>query len=186
MALIEPVEFISKKNKKISIRNLATSEALKLRDAAAVIAETSPFILSTSDDFRKKTEEDQVKFISSHNDADRNLLIVAESENQIVGILNFGSFRDEKRKHRGLLGISLHHDFRREGIAKKLFQVLLTFTQDDPHLRFMELDVMGCNQDAIELYKKVGFTFLHSTPQAYQLSDGSFADEVRMRMELKK
>jgi len=60
-----------------------------------------------------------VEFISTYNEKESGLLVVAENENQIIGIFNFGAYNDQKRKHRGSLGISLHHKFRGEGIVKK-------------------------------------------------------------------
>lgn len=183
MALIEPVDFISKKGKKIRIRCLAIEEAQNLLSAMIEIAETSPFILSTADDFRKMSLEDEVKFIKRHNERERALLLVAEFENKIIGILNF-SADAKKKNHRGYIGISLHHDFRGEGIAKKLFDVLLEFSRKLPNLKYLELDLIDINQDAYELYKRVGFKLIHELPEAFELEDGRMVGNYFMRMNI--
>jgi RimJ/RimL family protein N-acetyltransferase len=184
MALIKPVEFISKKGKKITIRNLDGSEALKTLQTMTEISETSPFILSTTADFRKMTEEQERKFILSHNESPRKLFLVAEVENRIAGILNFSAFGDSKRFHRGSLGVSLHNDFRGEGIAKKMMEVLIEFTRTLSGFRYLELEVFDLNQDAIKLYENLGFKTLHITPNAFVLADGQQLSEVKMRLEV--
>jgi putative acetyltransferase len=184
MALIKPVEFISKKGKTVVIRNLDSSEALKTLQTMIEISETSPFILSTPNDFRKMTEDQERKFIVSHNESSRKLFLAAETENRIAGVLNFSAFGDSKRTHRGALGISLHHDFRGEGIAKKMMEVLIDFTRTLSGFRYLELEVFDINQDAIKLYENLGFQSLHVTPNAFVLADGCHINEVKMRLEV--
>jgi putative acetyltransferase len=184
MALIEPIHFISKKEKAVVIRNLGSDEAAKTLQAMIEISETSPFILSTSEDFKKMTEENERKFILSHNESPRKLFLVAEVNNRIVGILNFFAFGDSKRFHRGGLGVSLHHDFRGEGIAKKMMEVLIDFTRTLSGFRYLELEVFDNNEDALRLYEKLGFEVLHKTPNAFILPGGQHATEVKMRLEV--
>lgn len=183
MAFIKPTEFTSKKGKLIRIRCVEENEAFKLKEAMVEIAKTSPFILSTPQDFQKMTLEQEQKFISSHNEHERYLLIVAEHENRFVGILNFSANR-KKAHHRGYLGISLHHDYRKEGIAKMLFSTLIDFSKTLTNLKYLELDMMSSNQDAFELYKKVGFELVHVLPDAFEISEGKFVDNYFMRMKI--
>lgn len=184
MALITPIDFVSKKGKTIRIRNLEVSEALKLRDAMVKIAKNSPYILSTSESFQKRTQEDQEKFISSHNDKERSLLIVAEHEQQIIGVYNFVGFVNNKQKHRGGLGISLHHEYRKEGIAKKLFEVSIQTVRKFPGLEYVELDLADVNHEAFELYKRVGFQVTSQIPDSYRLEDGRAVGNISMRLKL--
>lgn len=184
MALIKPVEFFSKKGKKVVIRNLDGNEAEKTLQTMIEISKTSPFILSTTADFQKMTEEQERKFIVSHNESPRKLFLVAEVENKIAGILNFHAFGDSKRFHRGGLGVSLHHDFRGDGIAKKMMEVLIDFTRTLSGFRYLELEVFDINVDAIKLYEKLGFQVLHLTPNAFVLTDGRQPSEVKMRLEV--
>jgi RimJ/RimL family protein N-acetyltransferase len=184
MALIKPVEFVSKKDKRILIRNFETGDAEKMLRAFIKIAETSPYIISTADQVRKMSVAEEEKFISSHNESERKLLVGAFFENQIVGIFNFFSYSDSKRFHRGSLGTSLHPDFRNEGIAKKLMEVGIQFVRTLPRFEFLELEVMDRNIPALELYKKLGFKTLHSTPEASILEDGSRVTEMKMRLEI--
>lgn len=186
MALIEPVEFVSKKSQKILIRCLEEKEALALKEAMTEIAETSPYILSSAESFRKMTEEEEKKFINFHNNRDDALLIGAFHNNKIIGLYNFFAYKDEKRKHRGALGISLHIQFQNQGIAKKLFQVSLEKIKQMPSIRFVELDVMDVNEPAIQLYKTVGFKEVYRAPEAFKLDDGRFVGDIRMRLEIKK
>jgi len=184
MALIESVEFISKKGRRFVIRNPDANDAEKLLKSFIEITKFSPFILTTLESVQKMSVDDERKFIVSNNEGERKVLLIAEVDGQIAGIANFFGYADNKRKHRGALGISLHPDFRNEGIAKKLMEVGIDFVRALPGFRFLELEVFSSNHDAIKLYEKLGFKTLHITPNASIQPDGSEHDELKMRFEV--
>lgn len=185
MAYIEPIEFITKKSKKILLRCVNESEATRLRNCATEIATTSPHIYHYPEEFAKITEEEQRKYISRHNQNEDALLIIAEYEEKIVGVFNFSAYSFQKTKHRSSLGIMIRKEFQREGIAKKLILVALDRIRSMPEIKFVELDVMVTNLNAIELYKKMGFKIITTLPKAFQLYDGTYIDEFKMRLEIK-
>jgi RimJ/RimL family protein N-acetyltransferase len=184
MALIKPVEFISKKGRRVVIRNPESCDAQKILDSLIEIAESTIFILTSAESFRKITLTEEEKIISSFNSNEKNLFLIAEVDNQIIGNLTFRALNDTKRFHRGSLAITLLEPFRGDGIAKKMMQVLIEFVRTIPKFRYLELEVMDLNSSAIALYKKIGFQILHQTPKAYILSDGSEPAEIKMRLEV--
>lgn len=125
-----------------------------------------------------------VEFISTHNEDSKRLLLAAIHENQIIGVYNFGGYVDIRRQHRGALGISIHHHYRGEGIAKKLFEVSLDYIRSSKVFSFLELDMMSTNQEAFELYKKIGFQVTSEIPDCYRLEDGRSVGNITMRMKV--
>ncbi len=176
----EAEQVVTKKNKTVILRPASVDEAQALIDAMSEIAETSPYILMTAESFRKQTVEDEVKWIEKYANDPRSILILAEFEKKIVGILNFGTNKDPKTRHRGSLGISLHHSMRGEGLGELMFKKLLRELARVEDLLQIDLAMMGDNHQAYNLYKKVGFIEVGRTPLAYRQPDGSFCEDVQM------
>ncbi len=170
----------SKKGKTIIFKMLKKEDAKIVIETMAKVAETSPYILRSAQDFRNTSIEDEEKWIENHNRNERGGVIGAFFENELIGILDFGSYKNEKMKHRALLGISLHNNFRGEGIGELFFEVLFTLARKIPNLDGLELSVMSDNLIARKLYKKVGFIEIGNNPKAFRQSDGTYVDDVKM------
>lgn len=176
----EQTKHTTKKNKTITLRMIEVTEAEKLLQAMVEIAATSPYILRTAEDFSKMSIEDEVKWIESSNNNERGFLIGAIHEDKIIGLMNFGAYKNEKMKHRGLLGISIHHEFRGEGIGEIFFNRMLDLAKRIEGLTQAELSVMEKNERAKFLYKKMGFIEVGRMPNAFLLEDGSLSDDITM------
>jgi RimJ/RimL family protein N-acetyltransferase len=171
---------LTKKQKAVTLRMPHKDEASKLLNDVVEIVKTSPFVLLNAEDFKKKTIEEETKWIEKYIEDQRGLVIFAEYENNIIGILDFQSFKNAKMRHRGALGISLHHTMRGEGLGELLFKKLLKETKKIEGLTQIELSVMSDNLQAFHLYKKVGFIEIGRRPMAYKQPEGNFCDEVMM------
>ncbi|MEK2690605.1 GNAT family N-acetyltransferase [Bdellovibrio sp. GT3] len=170
----------TKKQKQVLLRSPNSEDALGMIQAMVEIAATSPHIIGSVEDFKKKTVEEEQAWIQKHNDDLRGLVIIAEYENKTIGILNFNGGKSAKTKHRGSLGISLHSDMRGEGLGYLIFQKLLSEVRKIEGLTQMELSLFSENHSAYQLYKKVGFQECGRRPRAYRQPDGTFCDEIIM------
>ncbi len=179
------VKILTKKQKEITLRMINSSEAQLLLNSMIEIAETSPYILTNADYFRNTSIEFEIKWIEGYNSDPRSVLIIAESKDKIVGILDFKSYKNVKMFHRGIIGISLHHSVRGEGLAEKLFEKLFSEVQKISDLTIIELAVMSDNVPAFHLYKKVGFKEVGRIPNAFKLDDGKLCDDIQMTLNLK-
>ena len=180
----ESTKVLTKKNKEVILRMASTDEAQSLINSMVEIAETSPYILMSAENFKNTSVEDEIKWIEGYNTDPRSLLILAELENKIVGILDFKSFKNPKSRHRGGLGISLHQKVRGEGLGELLFNKLILEAKKIEGLSMLELSVMGDNHQAYHLYKKVGFVEVGRKPMAYKQLEGNFCDDVQMILRL--
>lgn len=176
----EAREMSSKKGKKITFKMLRKEDAKLVIETMAQVAETSPYILRSAEDFRKTTIEDEEKWIENANNNERGGVIAAFDEDKLIGILDFGAFKNAKRSHRLNIGISLHESYRGEGIGNLLFEVLFDLVKNISNLETLELTVMGDNTVARKLYSKVGFFEVGLNPKAFKQPDGSYVDDIKM------
>jgi putative acetyltransferase len=186
MAVIEPIEFTSKKGKRILVRSAEISDARATLEAMIEIAKTSEYVLQTSADFQKKTLEEQEAFIERAIKAPTSFFLLALHCGKVIGSCDFVNFKDSKRSHRGGLGISVDYDFRGEGIGEGMMKALIQSAKIFSQIKFIELDVMEPNTGTLKMYLKLGFKVLHTTPQAYQLSNGDLVANHMMRLEIQR
>lgn len=184
MALHAAHTIQTKNGDSIILRPALVSEAEALLNAFKEILPTSPYILSTAESAAKKTAETQIKWITESNDDPRSALIIAEHQGRIVGITNMAGFKDSKRGHRAGLGMSVHHDYRGQGLGEALLRRLIEVAQGLEDLRFLELNVMSANQPALRLYQKLGFQQTGYLREAYRQPDGTFTDDISMSLDL--
>lgn len=170
-----------KDEKVVSLRPIHVYEAEALLKAIYEISLTSDYILTTPAVFKTITVEQEEKWIERYNVNPRAVLIGADHNGQLVGLLDFAPYKDEKRRHRGVLGISIHHDFRGKGLGQELFKFLFALVKQDAELESIELAVMSTNVSAIELYKKMGFVELCRLQKAF-IYKGVVSDEITMRI----
>ncbi len=84
-----------------------------------------------------------------------------------------------KLRHRSGVGISVLKDYWNLGIGKILMQEMIDIMSNNGYEQ-LELDVMGNNERAISLYKKLGFVECGRLPHGIRFIDGSYADLVTM------
>ncbi|QLY26888.1 GNAT family N-acetyltransferase [Bdellovibrio sp. KM01] len=170
----------TKKNKTVILRSAHVSDAPGLRAVLTEIAEASPYILSTADDFRSRPENAELLWVEKYVSNPRDLLMFVEYENQVVGFMDFSCGTRNKTFHRGHLGMSVHPNLRGEGIGEQMLKKLFKEASSIQGLTQIELSVMHVNTPAIQLYKKMGFVECGRTPNAFKMQDGSFADQIGM------
>lgn len=106
--------------------------------------------------------------------------LVAEVQNTIVGnaalIANPKALR---RKHAASLGMGVHHQWQRQGIASELMRLLIDAADNWLDFRRLELEVFADNSGAIKLYEKFGFE-LEGRHKAHSFRNGSYVDVLTM------
>jgi RimJ/RimL family protein N-acetyltransferase len=170
-----------KNNVEVTFRSASPSDAEKINEAFTIIAKDSPYILITPESIQKRTIQGTAKWINETNDSANSILILAEIDSRIIGISDFGPFRDVKRSHRGNLGVMLIPEFRGQGLGFLMMKFLLeqlTLAQD---ILSVELNVMSPNVVAHRIYSKLGFKETGRTYHGYKLLDGTFADDIAMQ-----
>lgn len=184
MALFSSQSVKLKNGAQILLRPPTVAEAQSILDAFIEMIPSSPYVLSTLESAKMKTLEKQVELIRSTNEDARGLFIVAEHEGRIVAMANMRTYSDGKRYHRGGFGMSVREEYRGLGLGKALLDRLIELSREIPNMEFLELNVMGPNTAAHQLYLKSGFIECGRLAKAYRLEGGSYADDIMMYLAL--
>ena len=176
-----PIHVEDKNGFSFVFRTPNSDEAQVVLDAMAEIAASSPYILSTAESFRSIDLKEQVKWIESCAKSAVSVIIaVYESSGRLIGLCNGRCYSDPKRKHRAALGVSIHPNFRGQGLGKKLMEVLINNIKSFTGIKIIELDVMAENLPAIKMYESLGFKRGGLFPKAFILPDGRTIDNLTM------
>lgn len=177
--------FISKKGKEITLRYPLSTDVGILLDFAHHLIDEDAYIkisgVTSRNDLTHENEEKYVLDLLKEISEKQGIHALAFHEDRLIG--NAGITKGSVRKeHVGLLGISIHRDFRGEGIGREMMTYLLGEAKKIG-LTIIELKVYGPNSQAIHLYKKLGFEEVGRLPDSIRYRD-TFLDEVWMAKKL--
>lgn len=125
----------------------------------------------------RTTSEEEVRS-RIENAMENSLLLVAESEGEIVGFLSAGRGTVNRIKHSAYIVTGILEEYRGKGIGKKLFKELDSWAVEKGLVR-LELTVMVNNEGAVVLYRKMGFK-IEGLKEKSCLVDGVYVDEYYM------
>ena len=123
---------------------------------------------------------DQEKWIRYYSENENALLLVAETEGKIVGVLDFKTHPKIRMSHSGEFGISILPEYQNQKIGSEMIEFLLQWSTTRPKIKKINLSVFHPNARAIHVYKKLGFEIEGVQMKAVQISDGEFIDLVMM------
>lgn len=109
---------------------------------------------------------------------DRNLLLIAEENNEIVGFISVERGIPRRIKHVGYIVVGIRKDFRKQGIGTRFFEELEIWARQNNITR-LELTVMCNNVVAKKLYEKMGFQ-IEGVKKNSMLVNGKYVDEFYM------
>jgi len=183
MAKITAKNQKSKTGETIIIRNAAVSDVEKMRSLAIESFRSSDYLIATPEEFSAISLEQQIARIKRHEDNESDIWLVAECNNEIVGMLDFQSGKSKKTKHKGSFGMVVHTSWQNKGVGKILLSTLIEWVQSHSHLEVINLTVSEENKSAIALYKKLGFQLTGREPFGLKLHDGLFLVDLNMTLK---
>lgn len=113
-----------------------------------------------------------------------NFIVGAFEGEALVG--SAGAFREQTAKRRHIatvVGMYVHPEYRRRGIAARLLSAVLDRLERLPGLEQIQLSVTVGNDGALALYQRVGFEVYGREPDALKV-DGSNYDEFLLSRRL--
>ncbi|WNF35822.1 GNAT family N-acetyltransferase [Bacillaceae bacterium IKA-2] len=179
MGAIIPYQVISKSGHEILLRSatlLDTKAVLRL--SYQVISENDTLV-TTIGEFNV-TEEQQRSFITMYNDDPSNVMIVAEYNRNIIGVLTFQRGMLQKYFHHGSIGMIVKKTWRSSGIGTALLTTFLEWADYQPLLEKLCLDVLASNEKAIALYNKLGFIEEGRQKNQVKIANGHYEDLIIM------
>lgn len=158
------------------------------QDAAAMVeflkatASETEFVLRYPEECVITTQQ-EASFLQGILDSPNELMLLCESDGQIVGNchISFNSFI--KTRHRATIGIAILRSHWNLGLGTLLLRELINAAAARQVCQ-LELDVIEGNRRATALYEKLGFCVVAEFPDAIRTKNGSILKEYRMVKKL--
>jgi RimJ/RimL family protein N-acetyltransferase len=174
-----------KDNTEVVIREALVADAEAILAFAKMLFTTTDSVLTIAEEFNITLEEER-GFIQAHTTTPTAILLIAVHNDQVISMLNFNCHSKVKMKHTGEFGVSVHPNYRGQGIGRQIIQMLIDWAQGVPQIEKLILHVMNTNTGAIKLYESLGFAVEGSELKVIKQLDGSYADLVAMGLFLER
>jgi RimJ/RimL family protein N-acetyltransferase len=163
----------------ILIRSARPDDAPALIAHAKDVLQEGIFGVTRVEEFNM-TEAKEREWVLEHNEAAGDLVLVADSEGVIAGLLFFESGPRQRQLHRGALHMSVDRRWRGRGVGEAMLKVLLEWAKENPVIEKVGLSVLSSNTRAHGLYKKLGFIEEGRRPREVKLGKDEYVDEILM------
>jgi putative acetyltransferase len=124
------------------------------------------------------TLEQEVQFLKTYRGQANSVLLVAEDAGGVVGLLGLLGRPMPQEAHVGVVGISVHRDYRGQGLGTRLLEALFEWTPAHG-IRRIEIEGFANNPGAIRLYESLGFV-REGVRRGALVVDGEYVDVVCM------
>lgn len=113
------------------------------------------------------------------DNAPDDYFLVAEVKGEVVGNAGLHAARGPRRRHAGMIGMSVRDDWHGHGIGRALMTAIIDIADNWLNYRRLELTVYTDNAAAIALYRKFGFE-MEGTHRDYAFRNGEYIDAYAM------
>lgn len=144
-----------KENNEMIIREVRSSEAENFIYLSKQVEDNSEFMLWEPGERNIKPEQ-QKKMIENMYKNENSTILVAESENELVGFLVVIGGSAKRNRHSAYIVIGILEEYRGKGVGTKLFEALESWASQK-NIHRLELTVVTQNKAGLSLYKKMGF-----------------------------
>ncbi|ARJ22406.1 N-acetyltransferase [Bacillus sp. TH22] len=119
------------------------------------------------------------KIVKTDIEEMKNLFLVAEVHNRIVGFSRCEGSNLKRLSHKVEFGVCILREFWGYGMGKSLLQQSIQWA-DENEVKKISLQVLETNEKAIQLYKKLGLEVEGILKNDKKLSDGKYYNTVVM------
>lgn len=167
------------KGKDILIRYPEIGDLEKLLNYINEISDERTFITYQGEHETKESEGKWLKGRLKEIDNKKTVHLLAFSNKKLAGATEI-HLMDKTEKHIGVLGITVTKTFRGEGIGKILMDLIIKEAiKELSGLKMITLQVYSTNENAKNLYKKMGFVDYGILPEGIT-RNGKFEDAIFM------
>ena len=166
------------------IRNATAHDAEEILALYNKVNNETNFLLKYPDETIFSVEEEK-DFLYQKEKSAAEVQLCALVGDVIVGLSSVSTIGAwEKINHRAELGLSIEKDFWRLGIGSELTAACIDCATK-AGFRQLELEVVGDNRNAIDLYKKMGFVEYGRNPRGFASRKSDYQELILMRLELR-
>jgi RimJ/RimL family protein N-acetyltransferase len=179
MGYFPPQRFTLSNGRECTIRTGVPSDAVLILEHMKRVAGESDQLLVTPEEVTLSEEEERA-WIQQQADNPRHLLLVAEVDARIVGMLDFHGSPRKRLAHQGSFGISVQKRWQGFGIGRRLMETMIRWAEQHPTLEKVCLEVYATNEVAIQLYRNFGFQEEGRRHRQVKLDDSTYVDLIQM------
>lgn len=180
---MEEVSVSLKDDRKVIFRQARVEDAKACIAFMQSVYSESEYLTRYPDEFVCSEEIEKARI--ARFDFIRSGTFVLEEAGQIIGNVSIREIgRQDKVKHRCLLGISILKAYWSQGLGKFLMQRAIDFATQVGYEQ-IELEVVTENFRGVPLYTSYGFEIYGTRPRAFKLRDGRYMDEYLMVKKLR-
>ncbi len=184
MGKINSIEQRSKSGEIIILRSARSFDAEKMNLLAMEVFRSSNYLISTPEEFSQKiTIEAQVERIKKYEENEADVLLIAECNNELIGMIDFQGGKKIKTSHKGSFGMCVRPLWQNKGIGNALLSTLIEWVKAHPNIEVINLTVSEENKSAFTLYKKLGFEVTGREPFGLKYN-GQFLVDLMMTLKL--
>ena len=165
-----------------TIRAAASEDAVALLAYLDAVAGETDF-LSMGQGELDWTEEKERQFIEDHRQADNKLLILAEIEGQIAGVLGYTGDDRRRLRHAGEFGLTVTRTHWGLGLGTALIRIMIEWAKASRIVRKINMRVRTDNERALDLYKRFGFVKEGVITRQFAVA-GTFYDAYLMGLDI--
>jgi RimJ/RimL family protein N-acetyltransferase len=176
--------YLTKDGRQFTVRRPNENDAENIINYAKILFASTDQVLTTLEEYTITLEEEK-KWINNSLENSDNLILVAELNNEIIGLLHFSKKPKKKQNHIGEFGVSVHPNFQGQSVGRKLIETLLDWATDNEHIEKVFLNVFATNKTAIKLYKHLGFVEEGRHINAIKQLTGDYVDIIQMYIATK-
>lgn len=179
MAEYAPTKLKSKSGVDVLIRSAVKQDAAAILELSKDVIREEIYQLTSGAEF-KMTIDAEEKWIESHLSNPNHIILVAEMNSEIVGLLDFSNGHRQRIAHTGEFGMSVEKSVRDQGIGSLLLEVLIEWAAQNKTIEKIGLNVHSNNERAIALYKKMGFEIEGIRKRDLKYGDDQYVDTTVM------
>jgi len=169
----------SKKNREIAIRFPKCTDVESLWRYINALSQEKTHIRFQGETISLEEEKEYLTSLLQEIDQRKALHLLAFHQNELIGVAGIDMV-DRTSRHVGELGISIHKNFRGEGIGTLLMEMVIQeAVKTIPLLEIITLEVFSNNLIGTEMYKKQGFIPYGCLPRGIKL-ENRYEDLVLM------
>lgn len=122
------------------------------------VGKDTPYLSVGPEGANMKVDQ-QIDLITRYNESTNNIMLVAESDDQIVGMATVAVIDNNRQSHVAEIGVSIIKEYWGYGIGSILTEEMIQFASY-ADIKVLTLEVVTQNKRAIKLYEKFGFNIV--------------------------
>jgi RimJ/RimL family protein N-acetyltransferase len=108
---------------------------------------------------------------------------IADEVGDIAGHVALMAPAEPLSAHRAVVGVGVLEQYRRRGIATRLFDAAIGWARGLRQLAWLDAEVFAHNEPSLSLHRRLGFVETARIPDMFRF-DGTPVDDVRLSLRL--